>query len=130
MNDNYNKNNEKKYNLKKNVLNNDMEEKNNINLNVIPIKNNLKVNNDLVLKKQNIIKRNKTNSKKSLLIIENDNKQIIKNIKRDKINGQNTKEIFKNEKFDIFKNVNQNKKIGLNSCENKEFEHSNLNNKN
>ena len=91
---------------------------------------NLKENTDLVLKKQNDTKRNKKNSKKSLLIIEKNNRQIIKNIKKDKINDQNTKKLFKNENLDIFKNINQNKKIRLNSCENKEYESSSLNNKN
>ena len=115
------------------LKNNDMDrdEKKVNNLNIIPISNNIKANNNLLLMNNQInqigIKRNKTNSKKNLLRIENDKRQIIKNHKKDKTNEQNTKKLFKNETFET---LNQNKKIGLNSCENKEFEPNSLRNKN
>ena len=115
------------------LKNNDMDrdEKKVNNLNIIPISNNIKANNNLLLMNNQInqigIKRNKTNSKKNLLRIENDKRQIIKNHKKDKTNEHNTKKLFKNETFET---LNQNKKIGLNSCENKEFEPNSLRNKN
>ena len=126
---------QKKLDAKNNfeLKNNDMDrdEKKVNNLNIIPISNNIKANNNLLLMNNQInqigIKRNKTNSKKNLLRIENDKRQIIKNHKKDKTNEHNTKKLFKNETFET---LNQNKKIGLNSCENKEFEPNSLRNKN
>ena len=116
---------ENKLEINNEDLNNKDKDK---NLNNIQNKRNLKDINNLFIRNNIEIKRNKINSKKKLLINEEE-KRIIHNKYEKEIFkiDNNIKKLLKNEKSDILKNleINQRNKIRFNSCEKKELEPSN-----
>ena len=110
------------------INNEDLNNKNKENnLNNVQNKRNLKDINNLFIRNNIEIKRNKINSKKKLLINEEE-KRIIHNKYEKEIFkiDNNIKKLLKNEKSDILKNleINQRNKIRFNSCEKKELEPS------